>query len=248
MRKRLTHTIIKKTLKDLSDPKRATILKRFFKTGKGEYGEGDNFLGVIVPVQRKIAYEFRDISLVEIEKLLRGKFHEERMTALLILVAKFENASERERKSIFNLYKKNTKNINNWDLVDISAPKILGSYLQDKDKKILYRYAVSKSLWERRIGVVSTLTFIRNDDFKDILKISEILLGDKHDLIQKAVGWMLREVGKRSKNNILESFLIKNRNLISRTTLRYAIEQFSNKKRKAYLNLPNTIKDDIIKE
>lgn len=246
MRKKETDIIIKGSLKKLADRGKAEVLKRFFKTRKGDYGEGDKFLGVTVPKQRKIAYEFKDISLAEVEKLLYGKFHEERMTALLILVVKFENGSKKERKNIFDLYKRNTKHINSWDLVDVSAPNILGEYLKDKDRKILYRYAVSRSLWERRIGIISTLAFIRNSDFQDALKISKILIGDKHDLIQKAVGWMLREVGKRSKNNLLELFLFNNRNIISRTTLRYSIEHFSNKKRKAYLNLPNTTKDDII--
>ncbi len=236
MRKRLTHTIVKKTLKDLSDPKKATILKRFFKTKKGEYGEGDKFLGVMVPIQRKIASEFKELSLIETEKLLHGKFHEERMTALLILIFKFKVGEEAERKDIFELYKRNTKNINSWDLVDISASNIIGEYLKDKDRKILYKYARSKCLWDRRISVVSTLAFVRKGDFFDALKISEKLLRDKQDLIHKAVGWVLREVSKRCGEEFEEYFLQQHYKTMPRTMLRYAIERFPEKKRKAYLN------------
>ena len=224
----------KKELKKISDPRQAKILQRFFKTGKGEYGEGDIFLGVKVPDQRKIANKFSELSLKDLEKLLSSKIHEYRMSALFILIKQYEKANEQEKKKIFDFYLKNTKNINNWDLVDLSAPKIVGDFLLDKPKDVLYKLAKSNNLWERRIAIVSTVVFIRNNKFKDTLKISKTLLLDKHDLIHKAVGWMLREVGKRNQK-VEEKFLKKHYSKMPRVMLRYAIERFEEKKRKFYL-------------
>ncbi len=226
---------LKKELKKNSDPRQAKILRRFFKTGKGEYGEGDIFLGVKVPNQRKVAANFQNLSLKDLEKLLNSKVHEHRLTALLILIKRYERADKEERKKIFDFYLKNTKNINNWDLVDLSAPKIIGNYLLDKPRKILYELAKSNNLWERRIAIISTFTFIRNNEFDDTLKISKILLLDKHDLIRKAVGWMLREVGKKDQKTE-EEFLKKYYSKMPRVMLRYAIERFEERKRKLYLS------------
>ena len=226
---------LKKELKELSNSKQAKNLQRFFKTGKNEYGEGDVFLGVKVPIQRKIAAKFQNLSLKDIEKLFGSKIHEHRMTSLFILISKYEKADEREKKIIFNFYLKNIKNINNWDLVDISAPKIVGDYLMEKPKEILYKFAKSKNLWKKRIAIISTYAFIKNNEFDDALKISEILIADKQDLIQKAVGWMLREIGKRDQK-IEEKFLKKYYLKMPRTMLRYAIERFDENKRKFYLS------------
>jgi len=216
-----------------ANPEKAKLLGRFFKTGKGQYGEGDVFLGIMVPIQRKIAKKY-DLSLEEIQSLLSSKIHEQRLISLLILDAKFKKAAQEEKEKIFNFYLKNTKNINNWDLVDLSAPNIVGNYLLDKDRKILCNLANSQHLWEKRISIISTAPFIRKNDFKDALKISEILLRDKHDLIHKAVGWMLREIGKRDIA-VLENFLKKHYKTMPRTMLRYAIEKFPEKTRKDYL-------------
>jgi len=188
---------LKKDLKKAGDPQKKIVLQRFFKTGKGEYGEGDIFLGVTVPDSRKIAKKYRGLSLSEVETLLHSTIHEERLVALLILVEKYNQGDEKEK--IYRLYLKNTKNINNWDLVDLSAEKIVGRHLIEGEKKILYQLARSKDLWERRIAIMSTYFFIKNNRYDDTLKIAEVLLEDRHDLIHKAVGWMLREVGKRDK-------------------------------------------------
>lgn len=227
-------TQFKQELKKLSNPKQAKILQRFFKTGKGEYGEGDIFLGIKVPAQRKVADYFEQLSLKDIEKLLESKIHEHRLTALFILIKRYEKTTKQEKKMIFDFYLRNTENINNWDLVDISAPKIIGSYLLEKPKSILYKLAKSKNLWERRIAILSTLAFIRNNKFDATLKISAILLNDNHDLIHKAVGWMLREIGKRNLA-VEEKFLQKYYLKMPRVMLRYAIERFDEKKRKYYL-------------
>jgi 3-methyladenine DNA glycosylase AlkD len=216
-------------LESLKNPKKAKDLQRFFKTGKGEYGEGDIFLGIVVPLQRRVAKKYSDLSLADLQKLLDKKIHEFRLTALFILTEKELN------KEIFDFYLRNTKNINNWDLVDLSAPKILGEYLINKDKKILYKLAGSKSLWERRIAVLATFTFIDHNDFRDSLKIAEKLINDEHDLIHKAAGWGLREVGKRDLKTE-EDFLKKYYKKMPRTMLRYAIEKFPEKKRRAYLS------------
>ncbi|MCA9485626.1 MAG: DNA alkylation repair protein [Nanoarchaeota archaeon] len=223
---------LKKELRNLANPKKAKILQGFFKTDPGQYGEGDVFMGITVPRSREIARKYHDLSFNDLDELLKSKIHEERLIALLILVHVYKTKDT--RKEIVNYYLKNTRYVNNWDLVDLTADKILGNYLLDKDRKILYDLAKSKSLWEKRIAIISTFQFIRNNDFKDTLKISEILLQDSHDLMHKAVGWMLREVGKKDLS-VLENFLKKHYKTMSRTTLRYAIEKFPEVKRQKYL-------------
>jgi len=228
----LTFLDFKKELKNKADPKRAKITQRFFKTGPGEYGEGDVFLGIVVPEVRKLVKKYSNLKIKEIIKLLHSKIHEERLTALLIMVKKFP--IEENKEKIYNLYLKNTKYINNWDLVDLSADKIVGDYLLNKPKSILYKLARSKSIWERRISIIATFNFIKNNKFTETLKISKILLNDEHNLIHKAVGWMLREVGKRDLKTE-ERFLKKYYPKMPRTMLRYALEKFPEKKRKQYL-------------
>jgi 3-methyladenine DNA glycosylase AlkD len=228
---------IKKELQSLSDPEKAKILSRFFKTGKGEYGEGDIFLGVVVPTQRQVAKKYRDLMIGEIRELLHSPVHEHRLTALLILVDKYKRADEKEKKIVYEFYLKNTAKVNNWDLVDLSAPSIVGVHLCEKkesQKDVLYTLAKSENIWERRISIISTYSLIRQNRFEDTLKISKILLKDKHDLIHKAVGWMLREVGKRDMT-AEERFLKENYKKMPRTMLRYAIEKFDEKKMRQYL-------------
>jgi len=221
-------------LKDLENKEKAKILSSFFKTGKGEYGYGDVFLGVQMPKQRKVAKKFSGLPLKEIKRLLKTTVHEHRMTALLILILQYKRADESRKKELFEFYLENTKGINNWDLVDVSASDIVGNYLLDREKSIIYELAKSNNLWERRIAIISTFEFIKNNRFDDTLKISEILLNDTHDLIHKAVGWMLREVGKKDQG-AEERFLDKHYNVMPRTMLRYAIERFSDEKRMHYL-------------
>ncbi|MBS3166082.1 DNA alkylation repair protein [Candidatus Woesearchaeota archaeon] len=231
-------------MQQLANPEKAKLLSGFFKTGKGEYGEGDIFWGIVVPEQRKIAQKYIELSLPEIQKLLSSKIHEHRLTALIILTLQYkkeekekgEQEGEKTREKIFNFYLNNTKYINNWDLVDLSAPNIVGSYLLHKDSKdrlILYKLAKSH-LWDRRISILATFTFIKNNQLEDSLKLAEILLNDKHDLIHKAVGWMLREIGKRDQS-VEEKFLNKHYQTMPRTMLRYAIEKFDEKKKRYYM-------------
>jgi len=184
-------------MKQLADKKVAETMRWFFKTGSGEYGEGDVFIGLKVPVQRKLAREFGDLSFVELQKLLNSTIHEERLISLLVLIDKYQKSNESDKERIFNFYLKNREGINNWDLVDTSAPKIIGKHLLMKDKIILVKFAKSGNLWERRIAILSTLEFIKHNDYLPTLKIAKILLNDEHDLIHKAVGWMLREIGKK---------------------------------------------------
>ena len=231
---------LKRDLNNLKNNEKSIILSGFFKTGKGQYGEGDYFIGISVPDQRKIAKKYLSLKLEDIQNLLEANIHEYRLTALLILVEKFKksflkNFSQEDSEEIISFYLKNTKKVNNWDLVDLTAPNILGAYLLNKNRDILYTLAKSDNLWEKRIAVISTFVFIKNNDFKDTLEISKILLKDKHDLIHKAVGWMLREVGKKSLKTETD-FLSKNYKEMPRTTLRYAIEKFPEKQRKFYLN------------
>lgn len=223
-------------LQSLKNSSKAQFLSRFFKTGPGEYAEGDVFLGLTVPVCRSIARKYKELSLEETEQLLQSQFHEERLVALLILVEKCKN-SPQLLDEIYELYLTNTQNINNWDLVDLSAPQIVGAYLSTKkDRTILRALATSESLWERRISILATLYFIVKDkEYKDTFEISELLLFDNHDLIHKAVGWMLREVGKRISEEREENFLKKHYKKMPRTMLRYAIERFEEKKRQKYL-------------
>jgi len=226
---------LRKELESLADKKQATNLQRFFKTGPGEYGEGDVFLGLKVPVQRQVAKKHKELSLADIQQLLSSKIHEHRLIALLILMQKFDTAEENAKKKIFELYLKNTANINNWDLIDLSAPNIIGAYLLDKPRDILYKLAKSSSIWEKRIAMLATFEFIAEGETKDALAIAEILVNDKHDLIQKAVGWMLRELGKRVSQDEEEKFLRKYYKTMPRTALRYAIERFDEKKKDFYM-------------
>lgn len=221
-------------LRALENRQKAKILQRLFKTGKGEYAEGDVFLGLDFPTQRRLAKKYQELNLEDLQKYLSDKFHESRAVALMILVLKFPKASLQDQEKIVNFYLKNTRYVNNWDLVDLSAPHILGSWLLDKDRQILYRLAKSDFLWERRISIVSTLALIRKSQFEDTLRVAEILLSDKQDLIHKAVGWMLREVGKRDRE-VLQNFLDKYKLQMPRVTLRYAIEKMPPDQRRQYL-------------
>ena len=221
-------------LNDLSDSEIAEHSQRFFKTGKGEYGYRDKFLGIRVPVLRKTAKLFQDISVTEIQKILKSEYHEVRLLSLLIMVGQYSKADKNKKEKIYNLYIKNTKYVNNWDLVDSSAHYIIGPWLIDKDRSILYEFVNSKSLWERRISIMSTFYFIKNGEFGDTLKLSEILINDSEDLIHKAVGWMLREVGSRNQE-VEERFLKQHYNQMPRTMLRYSIEKFSKGRRHQYL-------------
>ena len=217
-----------------ANPTRAKSSKRFFKTGKGEYAEGDIFIGITVPQSRVIAKTYHALPLPEIKKLLNSKIHEERAIALFILVDQFIRGDERLRAQIYRLYIASIKYINNWDLVDVSAPTIVGGFLMDKPKDVLTKLAQSKNLWHRRIAIIATQYFIRKNQYNETLRIAELLLTDTHDLIHKAVGWMLREVGNRSLETE-EVFLKKYYKTMPRTMLRYAIEKFSEEKRLQYL-------------
>jgi 3-methyladenine DNA glycosylase AlkD len=226
---------IRQALRRHRDDKKAKVLRSFFKTGRGEYAEGDIFLGVTVPVLRKLAKEFRDIELKSAVELLKSSIHEERLLALLVLIIKYRGSGAEDRENIYRIYLGNTRYINNWDLVDVTAKHIVGDYLVDKDRRVLYALAKSSSLWERRIAILSTFHFIEKNQFDDTMKIARILLHDRHDLIHKAVGWMLREVGKRNMARE-EEFLKAYHESMPRTMLRYAIERFPEYKRRKYLN------------
>ena len=231
----MTAKAIQKRLKALGSKKIAATSQRFFKTGPGEYGEGDKFIGIRVPVLRKLIKDYLDLPIKEIILLLQSPVHEERLFALLLLVQISSKADEALKKSIYELYLKSTEFINNWDLVDSSAEHIVGAYLKDKSRAPLYRLAKSTDLWERRIAIMATFHFIKQKDFSDTLKIAKILLFDRHDLIHKAVGWMLREIGKRDLC-AEEEFLKQHYKNMPRTMLRYAIEKFPEPKRKKYLH------------
>lgn len=221
----------------MADEEKARLLMRFFKTSKGQYGEGDKFLGIVVPETRKLVKKYRDISKDDILHFLHSKFHEKRLFALLVLVDQFSQGDEKTKKEIYETYLANTEFINNWDLVDLSAHKIVGAYLENRPKNILLKLAKSDSLWERRIAVLATFHFINKGQSEWSLKIGEKLLGDSHDLIHKAVGWMLREVGKRCSEEVECEFLNKHAAEMPRTMLRYAIERFEAKKRIYYMKL-----------
>ncbi len=225
---------IRNRLRMLADKGKAKVLQGFFKTGPGQYGEGDIFHGVTVPQLRKLARECQGTSIADAVRLLRSEIHEERLLALLLLVSRYAEGDDSAKKKIHAFYCENTRYINNWDLVDLSAPHIVGKHLADKSRKPLYDFARSRDLWKRRISIVSTFTFIRRNDFADTLNISGMLLDDRHDLIHKAVGWMLREVGKRSLA-AEEAFLKRHYEEMPRTMLRYAIERFPEAKRQKYL-------------
>lgn len=229
---------IDKVIEASKNPEKANLLSRYFKTGKGEYGEGDTFLGIMVPKQREIAKKFKDLELDSINKLLDSGIHEKRLIGLFILVDKYKKSKqELEKKKIFDFYlrKARENKINNWDLIDLSCRDIVGNFLLDKPRDLLYKLVKSDNLWERRIAIISTSEFIRYNQFEDTIKISELLLKDEHDLIHKAVGWMLREIGKRDEK-VLICFLDKHSNYIPRVMLRYAIERLDEKTRKKYLN------------
>jgi 3-methyladenine DNA glycosylase AlkD len=224
-----------KALQQVASPERAKNSEWFFKTGPGQYGEGDVFIGVTVPNQRKVAKQYVGLSFGEVEKLLLSPVHEERLTGLLILVYRFKKSDEQARGEIYDFYMAHTKRVNNWDLVDSSASNIVGAYLADKDRAVLYELARSDNLWERRIAIIATAHFISLGESKDTFAIAEILLGDTHDLIHKAVGWMLREVGKNCGQEAEEEFLKKHYRVMPRTMLRYAIERFDEPLRQQYL-------------
>lgn len=232
---------LKKDLQQLTNPKKAKILQGFFKTGQSGYGKGDIFIGIIVPDSRKIALKYKDLYLAEIKQLLHSKIHEERLIAIFILIEQFNKGNERTRKQIYTFYLKNKSYVNNWDLVDASADKIVGQFLLDNPhisstgtEGILTKLALSQNLWDRRIAIVSTYQFIKKGDYQQTLEITKQLLNDKHDLIHKACGWMLREVGKRDRK-ILVLFLSNYYKQMPRTMLRYAIEHFDEPTRKKYL-------------
>ncbi len=224
-----------KRLRQFASRQKAQVLQGFFKTGPGQYGEGDLFLGVVVPDIRRVVKEFRDAPPDVVQVLLASRYHEVRLLALLILVNQFSRGDERQQRAIYGIYRKNLRFVNNWDLVDLSAPNIVGTWLLHRSRKPLMVLARSKDLWKRRIAILSTFTFIRQNEFDDAFQIARLLIKDKHDLIHKAVGWMLREIGKRSIE-AEELFLKRHYRNMPRTMLRYAIERFPETKRKKYLN------------
>jgi len=225
---------VRKIIKKLRNKKKAALLQRYFKTGPGEYAEGDIFYGITVPVSRKLAVRFKELKLEDIIGLLKSPVHEERLVALIILISKYRKSDIAGREKIYSIYLNHTRYINNWDLVDVTAKCIVGDFLFNRNKAPLYALARSPSVWERRIAVLSTFYFIGKNEFSDALKIARMLLSDEHDLIHKASGWMLREVGKRNMA-AEEGFLKKYSKKMPRTMLRYAIEKFPEHKRRVYL-------------
>jgi 3-methyladenine DNA glycosylase AlkD len=225
---------IRRALRRHRDKEKAKVLRGFFKTGPGQYAEGDIFLGVTVPVLRRLAKQFQGLGLKPAVELLRSPIHEERLLALLVLILRYRESDVDNKIRIYRICLENTKYINNWDLVDVTAKHIVGDFLKDKDKDVLYELARSNFLWDRRIAILSTFRFIENNQFKEAIKIAGLLLSDRHDLIHKAAGWMLREVGKRNLK-IEERFLKKHYKTMPRTMLRYAIEKFPENKRRSYL-------------
>lgn len=227
---------LKKEMKQLANPGRAKVSRGFFKTGPGEYGESDVFFGITVPQARDVAKKYQNFSFGDIENLLQSKVHEERLVAVLLLVHNFQKGDGRAKTDIFKFYLSHARRVNNWDLVDISADKILGDYLLEypKQKFILKKLARSGNIWERRIAIIATFQFIKQNRFLETLAVAEALLHDTHDLIHKAVGWMLREVGKRSLQTE-EKFLKKYCKKMPRTMLRYAVERFPERTRRVYM-------------
>ncbi len=230
----MTAGFILRELHSVSNPEKARFLQGFFKTGKGQYAEGDVFLGIVVPVVRDIVKANKGIPLPEIQILLDSEYHEARLAAFLFLVQQFKKAKEEERKIIFDFYLANARRANNWDLVDVTCRDVIGTYLLDKDRDVLYELAGSENLWEQRIAIVSTWMFIKHRDYTDTLALSEKLLNHKHDLMHKAVGWMLREVGKKDRETLVE-FLEEHHKVMPRTALRYAIEHFSPEERAYFM-------------
>lgn len=229
------YKILKKALENAANPDKAAVSAGFFKTGKGQYGEGDIFIGVTIPAIRSICKQyFKQTELNDIQTLLNDPIHEARLLGVLLLVYQFEKADDEIRKTLYEFYLTNTVHINNWDLVDLSARQIVGCYLYNKDRAVLYQLAESNSLWEQRIAIIATFHFIKQQQFDDTFAIAKMLLTHRHDLIHKAVGWMLREVGKKDRT-ALESFLNDHYQTMPRTMLRYAIEKFPEPLRQHYL-------------
>lgn len=228
---------LRQELRQAADPEKAAFSPRFFKAGSGQYAEGDKFLGVAVPKQRALAKKYKNLWLGDIEKLIQSPWHEERLTGLLILVGAYQRAGSKDKQEIYNFYVSNTDRINNWDLVDSSAEHIVGAHLQDSPykMKVLSKLADSKNLWERRIAILSTFNYIKNGSPHEALEIADLLLRDRHDLIHKAVGWMLREIGKRVDRQLLIDWLAPRYKSMPRTMLRYAIEHFDAATRDKYL-------------
>jgi 3-methyladenine DNA glycosylase AlkD len=218
----------------LANPNKVEFLAGFFKTGKGQYAEGDRFLGITVPIIRQLSWQFRQLGLTDCERLLQSAYNDERLLSLLILVEQYRKGDVGVKNKVYQTYLNNRHRVNNWNLVDSSSPHILGAHLLQRGRALLYELAQSRSLWDRRIGILATFAFIRAGDFADTLKLSEQLLGDEHDLMHKACGWMLREVGKRNQS-VLEGFLQQHHDAMPRTMLRYAIERFSPAERTGYL-------------
>lgn len=229
-----TRTALERALRNAADPKRAISVAKFFKTGKGEYGEGDRFIGIPAPVLRKIARQHLSLTFADLHQLLSSPIHEYRSAALEILVAQYARADEARRERIVDFYLRHTRRMNNWDLVDASAPYILGQHLLTRSRKVLYELAASPNLWERRIAVIATLALVRGGDVAETLRIAEKLLDDRHDLIHKALGWALRETGKVSTEQLV-AFLQRHYERLPRTTLRYAIERFPLRQREQFL-------------
>jgi len=237
----MTAAAVRKALREHAHPRRAAGVARFFKNGPGEYGEGDVFIGVTVPAQRAVARQFRDLPLEETDTLLMSRIHEERLTALFILISQFNRtADQRVRKRIFTLYMKRLRFINNWDLVDSSAGYIVGGWLADKPRDLLDQLARSHTLWPRRVAMIATSYFIMQGDHRDAIRIATLLVNDQHDLIHKAVGWMLREVGKRASAPALDRFLARHAATMPRTMLRYAIERMPAGERARWLGVAGT--------
>ena len=226
-------------LNALENPADAAFLQRFFKTGPGEYGEGDVFIGLRVPITRKVCKEFRQLPLQEIEKVLESPVHEHRLAAVIIMAERAKRADGQQKQALYELYLKRTDRLNNWDIIDVSCRDVVGGYLQDKSREPLYQLARSNNMWERRIAIVSTWQFIRAHDLSDTFAIATMLLGDTHDLIHKATGWMLREAGKKDEAQLVE-FLEQHAATMPRTMLRYAIEKFPPQIRAEYLGRKST--------
>lgn len=230
----MTAAFVLDELLSVANPEKATFLQRFFKTGPGQYAEGDVFLGLVVPLTRSIAKANKQTPLPELQKLIESPYHEARLCALLIVMEQFKKARPEEQKKLYEFYLANTMRINNWDLVDVTCPHVVGAYLLDKDRTPLYTLARSRNLWDQRIAMVSTVTFIRHREYTDTLALSEYFLTHTHDLMHKAVGWMLREVGKKDRDTLTE-FLERHATRLPRTALRYAIEHYPDAQRQYFL-------------
>ncbi len=233
---KISLTILRSRLQTLASPAAAKVAQGFFKTAPGEYGAGDTFIGIRVPVLRTLAKEFRALPLPEVSALLHSPIHEERLLALMILVDGYARADAAGRAKIYALYLEHLDRVNNWDLVDTSAPYIVGPHLAERSREILFRLARAKNLWHRRVAMLATFHFIRQNDFADALRLAELLRDDEHDLMHKAVGWMLREIGKRDAP-VLKKFLQQHAARMPRTMLRYAIEKLSEGERQRYLRM-----------